>query len=66
MPTDLRLFKQLDQPKALIHTWLAWQSEPGRPFGVAIKAGFLEHARPEADVLVGWLQRLFFPCPSTA
>jgi hypothetical protein len=64
MPENLRLFKPVDQPKALIHTWLAWQSEPGRPLGQSITAGFLQHATAEADVLVGWLQRLFFPQPS--
>jgi hypothetical protein len=24
--------------KAVLHTWLAWQEEPGRPYGVAVKA----------------------------
>jgi hypothetical protein len=66
IPEHLRLFKPVDQPKALIHTWLAWQSEPGRPLGQAITFGFLEHTAAEADVLVRWLQRLFFPNPTTA
>lgn len=61
IPRDLRLFKPVDQPKALIHTWLAWQSEPGRPLGQSITAGFLKHTAAEADILVSWLQRLFFP-----
>jgi hypothetical protein len=61
IPENLRLFKPADQPKALIHTWLAWQSEPGRPLGQSITAGFLEHTVAEVDILVGWLQRLFFP-----
>jgi hypothetical protein len=63
IPENLRLFKSLDQPKALIHTWLAWQSEPGRPLGQSITAGFLEHSAAEADMLVGWLRRLYFPQP---
>jgi hypothetical protein len=61
IPENLRLFKPGDLPKALIYTWLAWQSEPGRPLGQSITAGFLEHTASEADILVGWLQRLFFP-----
>ena len=52
-------FTQNDEPKAVIHTWLAWQSEPGLPYGTAIKARFLDSSLPEADVLVSWLRRLF-------
>src|SRR5262249_29365512 len=28
--------------KSRLHTWLAWQDEPGLPFGTALKAGFFE------------------------
>jgi hypothetical protein len=52
-------FTQNDKPKAVIHTWLAWQSEPGLPYGTAITARFLDPNLPEADVLVSWLRRLF-------
>ena len=48
-----------DRSKAVMHTWLAWQKNPGRPYGTAIKAGFLNSDAPQADVLVGWLERLF-------
>jgi hypothetical protein len=61
IPARLRLFNSVDTPKALIHTWLAWQAEPGRPLGTSITAGFLNHATPEVDALVAWLRRLFFP-----
>ena len=53
------LFKPQDKPKALIHTWLAWQSEPGRPYGTAIRARFLDPEVPQADALGAWLERLF-------
>ena len=56
-----RRFNSLDEPKAIIHTWLAWQKEPGRPFGTAITAGFLDPNVDEANVLASWLKRLFFP-----
>ena len=52
-------FKDKDRPKALIHTWLAWQKEPGRPYGTAITARFLDPDLPQADVLASWLERLF-------
>ena len=61
IPEGERRFKQLDEPKAVIHTWLAWQEEPGRPFGTAISACFLDPNVPEVDVLATWLKRLFFP-----
>ncbi len=59
IPRNLRLFQPVDKPKALIHTWLAWQAEPGRPFGTSITAGFLDTGAAEVDNLVGWLQRVF-------
>ena len=53
------LFSVNDKPKAVIHTWLAWQSDPGRQYGTAIKARFLDPTLHEATVLVAWLRRLF-------
>ncbi len=52
-------FTDLDRPKAVIHTWLAWQEEPGRPYGTAITAKFLDPSQPQADILATWLKRLF-------
>ena len=52
-------FSVNDQPKAVMHTWLAWQSDPGRPYGTAITAGFLDSNLPQADALVSWIQTLF-------
>lgn len=52
-------FSDNDRPKALIHTWLAWQNEPGRPFGQAIAAQFLKHDVTEATIFVEWLKSLF-------
>ena len=57
----MRLFNDNDTTKAVMHTWLAWQSDPGKPYGTAINAKFLDPTVPEADVLVAWLKRLFFP-----
>jgi hypothetical protein len=57
-PAD-RLFAEVDLLKAHIHTWLAWQKIPGRPMGLAIKAGYLDANAPHAQQLVAWLNRLF-------
>ena len=55
-----RLFSLNDEPKAVIHTWLAWQKEPGRPYGTAITARYLDPSVPQVDVLAAWLMRLFY------
>lgn len=60
IPDGERRFNLLAKPKAVIHTWLAWQEEPGKPLGTAITARFLDHNVPQVDVLISWLKRLFF------
>lgn len=60
IPQGLCRFDQLKQPKARIHTWLAWQEEPGKPLGQAISARYLDPHLPAADTFAGWLQRTFF------
>ncbi|PIV88215.1 MAG: hypothetical protein COW48_07185 [Hydrogenophilales bacterium CG17_big_fil_post_rev_8_21_14_2_50_63_12] len=53
-------FSELKKPKAKMHTWLAWQEEPGKPFGQAISARYLDPKLPAADTFAAWLQRTFF------
>ena len=60
IPAAERRFRPVAKPKATIHTWLAWQREPGMPLGRAISARFLDPDVSQVDVLVGWLMRLFF------
>ena len=55
-----RRFSENDTPKAVIHTWLAWQEEPGKPYGTAITAEFMDSRLPQAQSLADWLERLFF------
>ena len=52
-------FSDADTGKALLHTWLAWQKEPGRPYGVAIKARYLRDDSDAARRLVAWLGSVF-------
>ena len=59
IPSAELRFTTLAQPKALIHTWLAWQSEPGGPLGQSITAHFLNHDVPQVDQFVAWLERLY-------
>ena len=60
IPEGERRFTELVEPKAIIHTWLAWQKEPGKPLGTAITARYLDHDVAQVDVLMAWLTRLFF------
>jgi len=45
--------------KAVIHTFLAWQNEPGMPLGQAITARALDGSHPTAQQFVGFLKKLF-------
>ncbi|MDQ2808925.1 MAG: hypothetical protein M3Z04_18780 [Chloroflexota bacterium] len=46
--------------KAYIHTWPAWQEEPGKPMSVAIHPNhYLDAQAPAAQTFVDWLGRLF-------
>jgi hypothetical protein len=59
IPAGERRFGEAAKPKAVIHTWLAWQEKPGRPLGTAITARYLDPNVPQVDVLVSWLKTLF-------
>lgn len=52
--------------KAVVHTYLAWQHEPGKPYGLAIKANLLATDHPLAGALLDWLHKLFGPPPLRA
>jgi hypothetical protein len=52
-------FPEKDRIKAEVHAWLAWQEEPGKPFGTSVKAGYFRHDAPEALLWVAWFRRLF-------
>lgn len=52
-------FKPVHRSKALIHTYLAWQDEPGNPMGLSITRGWLPSQGASADLFVEWLRRLF-------
>lgn len=52
-------FKKIDHSKAVIHTYLAWQDEPGYPFGKAITAHSLKPNTEIALKFTNWLTQLF-------
>lgn len=52
-------YPDVDVKKAVLHAWLAWQPEPGRPYGTAIKARYFRHDSPVAKNFVAWFRRVF-------
>lgn len=59
LPASLKRFSDQDRSKAHIHTWLAWQREPGKPLGQAITSRYLDASVPNARYLMDWLKALF-------
>ncbi len=54
-----RRFRETYMSKAHIHTWLAWQEEPGKPLGQAITARYLDADSIHAQQLIQWIAKLF-------
>jgi len=52
-------FPEQDRIKAELHCWLAWQEEPGRPYGTALKAHFFRHDSDVALRFVSWFRKVF-------
>lgn len=50
----------IHRSKALIHTWLAWQEDPGSPLGQAITKRYLAIENKEiAEKFIEWINNLF-------
>lgn len=52
-------YSDTDTPKAVLHTWLAWQDDPGLPYGSAIRARYFRHDSAVAKRFVAWFRRVF-------
>ncbi|MDQ6961339.1 MAG: hypothetical protein Q9M28_02255 [Mariprofundaceae bacterium] len=52
-------FKSNHHQKAVIHTYLSWQNEPGLPLGLSIKTRNLKSEHPLVQSFVSWLEKLF-------
>lgn len=59
IPVEQRLFSNIDLPKVQLHTWLAWQKEPGKPLGLAITAKYLDVNTPYGLRLINWVKQTF-------
>jgi len=56
---ELTTFIDTHKTKAIIHTFLAWQNEPGMPLGQAITARTLNPDNLLAKTFADWLTKLF-------
>ena len=59
IPAAERRFQDVHRAKALIHTWLAWQQEPGTPMGQAVTKHYLDANHALAQRFLTWLRQLF-------
>lgn len=59
LPAAERRFADVKRPKALIHTWLAWQAEPGAPLGQAITRRYLRTDHELPTRFLTWLRSMF-------
>ena len=64
IPREQRPFKEAILPKAKIHTWLAWQEEPGVKMGGAIGKTYLNQHAQEAERFIAWIRRMLDQKPT--
>ena len=53
------LFPDNKRDRAIIRAWLAWQEEPGLPYGLAVSKHYFRHDATLARRFVEWFKRLF-------
>ena len=58
IPKADRRFRETYLSKAHVHTWLAWQEEPGTRMGETFKKKYLDPNHPQAIAFVAWIRRL--------
>ncbi len=59
IPKQEQRFIGAHRIKAHLHTWLAWQEDPGTPMGLAITKRYLDANAPSAQQFIEWVRRLF-------
>lgn len=59
IPSEHCRFSEAHRIKAHVHTWLAWQPDPGTPLGKAITKRYLDADAEHAQRLMNWIRRLF-------
>jgi hypothetical protein len=57
IPNGERRFSHLRRRKAEVHTWLAWQEQPGTRISTAIARNYITVNCPEAQQLLVWIRQ---------
>jgi hypothetical protein len=52
-------YKDCHKDKAVIHTFLSWMDEPGKPFGISFKDKSFDANSPAALEFIKWIKELF-------
>lgn len=52
-------FKKQHKSKAIVHTWLAWQDNPGSPIGSSVQRTTIVINKPVIDNFKTWLTSLY-------
>lgn len=55
----LNKYQAIHKSKALIHSWLSWQDDPGTPMGLAITKRYLTTDVEKCSLFIQWLNQLF-------
>ena len=55
----LNAYLPIHKAKAIIHTWLSWQEDPGTPMGLSITKKYLNTDKETCLKLINWLKQLF-------
>jgi len=58
---QLNKYKPIHKSKAIIHSWLAIQEDPGTPMGLGITKRYLTTEEHVCSNLINWLNSLFNP-----
>ncbi len=56
---NINKYNLIHHSKALIHTWLAWQDDPGTPMGLSITKRYLTTEEELCNQFIDWLKKLF-------
>lgn len=58
----IQQYTAVHRPKAKMHTYLAWQKEPGTTLPTAIMKHYLDATSDNARLFVEWINHLFWHC----
>lgn len=58
-PSENPAIQTKDERKGQLHSWLAWQEEPGMSYGHAFRRKYFDHESDVATAFVAWFKRLY-------